>query len=149
MITVEYSETLPYSAADVFAALTDLEARSAWQTSLVEIHGEPAGHIMPATRIFELRNYMGHKTEITLIVSAYEPGRCLTLETPPDAPALLRESYLIEPLTDRSCHLVYHTAAGGIPRMFEGLARKAQTKELPQNVERLNTLLASRIEQNI
>lgn len=54
-----------------------------------------------------------------------EPDCCLSLETPLDVPALLRESYLIEPPTGRSCRLVYHTEAGGIPQMFEGLTRRA------------------------
>lgn len=144
MITVEYSEVLAYPAAVVFAMLTDGEARTRWQTSLLEVHMEPAGALTPGTRLVETRKYMGYKTQTTLIVGAYEPHRQFTLETAPDAPALVRESYLIEALSEQSCRLVYHTEAAGIPKMFEALARKSQERELPKNIERLKELLASR-----
>jgi hypothetical protein len=144
VLTIEYSEVLAYPAAAVFAILTDVEARPAWQTSLLEVRAEPAGPLMTGSRLVETRKYMGYKTRTTLIVSVYEPGRQLTLETAPDAPALVRESYQIETLSDQSCRLVYHTEADGVPKMFEALARKSQERELPQNIERLKTLLAKK-----
>ena len=144
MITVEYSETLAYSATAVFAALADPEIRPNWQTSLVGLHAEPAGPLALGTKIFETRKYMGYKTENVLVVSVYEPGRQLTLETEAGVSSVQRETYLIEALSEQSCRLSYRSEASGIPKMFEGLARKSQEKELPQNVERLKSILASR-----
>lgn len=145
MMTVEYSETLAYSAAAVFAALADLDLRQNWQTSLIGLRAEPAGPLALGSKIFETRKYMGYKTENVLVVSAYEPGRQLTLETEAGASSEQRETYLIEKLSEQSCRLVYRTESSGIPKMFEGLARKSQEKELPQNVGRLKSILASKV----
>lgn len=144
MITVEYSETLAYSASLVFATLIEADVRQSWQTSLVSLRVEPAGLITPEAHVIETRKYMGYKTETTLRISAFELDRQLTLETLPDAPALQRESYQLEALSEQSCRLTYRVDAEGIPKMFEGLARKSQAKELPQNVEQLKSLLAER-----
>lgn len=144
MITIDHHETFAYPAAMVFAALADLQARQAWQPSLVAIRVEPEGAARLGTRIVETRKYPGRQSENTLTVSAFEPDRLLILETAPGIHAPIRERYQIEPITDERCRLACSTELGGIPRMFEFLVRQASAKELPQNFACLAALLAER-----
>src|SRR5436305_11988106 len=103
MSTIEYTDTFDYSAAAVFAALTDLEARPTWIKGILEIRVTPPGPARLGTSYFEAGKYSGFKSEKTMSVTEFEQDRLLTLATEASAGSPFRESYRIEPLSDETC----------------------------------------------
>jgi uncharacterized protein YndB with AHSA1/START domain len=144
MITVEYSATFAYPAATVFAALTNLQARPAWQPDLIEMRIEPEGSAQIGTRIFETRKTAGHHNETTFIVTVLEQDQRLTLETLADARQRLSESYWIEPLPDGNCRLSGRTQIDGVPLVAQFIVRQTLSKLMLQYFEHLKSVIASR-----
>ena len=145
MATFEYTDTFDFSAAAVFAALTDLDARPAWITGILEVRVTPAGPAHLGTSYFESGKFSGFKSEKTLLVTGFEQDRLLTLATSTDAKDPWRESYAIEPLSDASCRVHFTIEAGNVPKVAEFFMRQAMKKAQPENAARLKDVLASRV----
>src|SRR5690348_16263419 len=105
MATFEYTDAFDFSAATVFAGLTDLEGRPTWITGLIEVRVTPAGPAHLGTSYFESGKFSGFKSEKTLLVTEFEQDRLLTLATPAEAKDPWRESYAIEALSETSCRV--------------------------------------------
>ncbi len=146
MLTFEYTDTFEYSAAAVFALLTDLEARSSWTGGEVfEKHITPQGPARLGTGYFESGKYSGYKSEKTMIVTEFEQDHLLTLTTPADAPQAFRESYQIEPLSEGTCRVHFTNEVSGVPKVAEFFMRQAMKKGQPENAARMKSILVSRI----
>ena len=141
MLTFDYTDTFDFPAQAVFALLTDLEARPSWIKGILETRVTPQGPARLGTSYFESGKYSGFKSEKTMTVTEWEQDRLLTLATPPEAPQSFRESYRIEPLSAGTCR-VDVTLEVSAPKMAEFFMRQAMKKELPQNAERLKSVLA-------
>ena len=145
MATFEYTDTFDFSAAAVFAALTDLEARPTWITGIIEVRVTPAGPAHLGTSYFESGKFSGFKSEKTLLVTEFEQDRLLTLATPADAQDPWRETYAIEPLSETSCRVHFTIEAGNVPKVAEFFMRQAMKKAQPENAARLKSVLTSRV----
>lgn len=147
MATFEYTDTFDYPAAAVFAALTDLEARPAWITGIIEVRVTPPGPAHLGTSYFESGKFSGFKSEKTLLVTEFEQDHLLTLATPAGAKDPWRESYAIEPLSETSCRVHFTIDAGNVPKVAEFFMRQSMKKAQPENAARLKTVLAGQVSQ--
>ena len=144
MLTVEHTNTFDFSAEDVFALLTDLDARAEWIKGIIEVRVTPAGPARLGTSYFELGKFSGFKSEKTMNVVEFEQDRLLTLATPAEVSNSFRESFHVEPLSEQSCRVRFSIEVGGAPKVAEFFMQQAMKKEQPQQVALLNSLLASR-----
>jgi len=147
MSIFEYTDTFDYSAAAVFAALTDLEARPTWIKGILEVRVIPAGPTRLGTSYFEAGKFSGFKSEKTMSVTEYEQDHLLTLATPVEASNPFRERYLIEPLSEETCCVHFTVDVGNVPKVAEFFMRQEMKKAQPQNATRLKPILASRAYQ--
>ena|SRR5690348_6748958 len=145
MATFEYTDTFNYPASAVFSALTDLEARPTWITGILEVRVTPPGPARLGTSYFEAGKFSGFKSEKTLNVSEFEQDRLLTLTTPVEAKQPWRETYCIEPLSERACRVHFTIDAGNVPKVAEFFMRQEMKKAQPQNAARLKSVIASRV----
>jgi uncharacterized protein YndB with AHSA1/START domain len=143
MATFEYAGTFDSSAAAVFAALTDLEARPSWIEGILEVRVTPAGSARLGTSYFEAGKFSGFKSEKTLLVTEFEQDCLLTLATPADAKQPWRESYRVEPLSAGACRVQFTIEVGDVPKVAEFFMRQQMKKAQPQNAARLKSVLAS------
>jgi len=142
MLTFDHTDTFDYPAVAVFALLTDLEARPSWIKGILETRVTPPGLARLGARYFEAGKYSGFKSEKTMTVTEYEQDRLLILATEAEAPQSFRESYRIEPLSADACRVHFTFEVGGVPKVGEFFMRQAMKKELPQNADRLKSVLA-------
>lgn len=142
MLTFDYTDTVDYPAATVFALLTHLEARPTWINGILEKRVTPEGPARLGTSYFESGKYSGFKSEKTMVVTEYEQDRQFTLATPPEVSQSFRESYRLEPLSAGTCRISFTTQVGGVLKVAEFFMRQAMKKEQPQSVERLKAVLA-------
>jgi uncharacterized protein YndB with AHSA1/START domain len=144
MVTFTYDDTFDYSAAIVFALLTDLKVRPTWIKGIQEIQVTPDGPARLGTSYFESGKYSGYKSEKAMIVTEYEQDRLLTLTTPAEIKPSFRESYRIEPLSEGTCRVHFTTEIGGAPKVAEFFMSQSMKKEQPQVAAGLKAVLASR-----
>lgn len=144
MATFEYTDTFDASAAEVFALLTDLDARSLWIAGILEVRVTPAGPARPGTSYFEAGKFSGFKSEKTMFVTEFEQDRLLTIATAAEAANPFRESYRVEPLSPQSCRVHFTVEIGNVPKVAEFFMRQQMKKDQPQNAARLKALLAER-----
>lgn len=147
MATFEYSDTFDYAQSDVFALLTDLEARPNWIKGILEVRVSPAGPAHLGSSYFEAGKFSGFKSEKTMSVTEFEQDRLLTLETEAEASSPFRESYRLEALSEGSCRVHFTVEVGNVPKVAEFFMRQEMKKAQPQNAERLKSLLAGRMQQ--
>ena len=145
MLTVEYTDAFDFAAADVFALLANLETRAAWIVGIIEVRVTPPGPARLGTSYFESGKFSGFKSEKTMSVTEFEQDRLLVLSTPAEVSNSFRESYRIEPLSERTCRLHWTIEVGGAPKVAEFFMQQAMKKEQPQQIARLKSLLASRL----
>lgn len=144
MLTVEYTDTFDYPAADVFALLTNLEARPSWITGIIEVRVTPPGSARLETSYFEAGKFSGYKSEKTMVVTEFEQDRLLTLATPAEVRNSFRESFRVEPLSEEACRVDFTIEVGGAPKVAEFFMQQAMKKEQPLQTTRLKSMLASR-----
>ena len=144
MLTFEYTDTFDSPPADVFALLSDLDARAAWITGIIEVRVTPPGPAHLETSYYEVGKFSGFKSEKTMTVTEFEQDRLLTMATAAGVPNSFRESYRIEPLSEESCRVQFTIEVGGAPKVAEFFMRQEMKKTQPQNVARLKSMLAER-----
>ena len=145
MLTVERTDTFDSPASDVFALLSDLEARPKWITGILEVRVTPPGPARLGTSYFEAGKFSGYKSEKTMLVTEFEQDHLLTLVTPAEVHNSFRESYRIEPLSEGTCRVHFTIEVGGAPKVAEFFMQQAMKKEQPKQVARLKSMLASRV----
>jgi len=147
MATFEYIDKFDAPGADVFALLTDLDARSSWIAGIIEIRVTPAGPAHLGTSYFESGKFSGFKSEKTMFVTEFEQDRLLTMATAAEADNPFRESYRIEVLSPETCRVHFTVEVGNVPKVAEFFMRQQMKKDQPQNAARLKSLLADRTQQ--
>jgi uncharacterized protein YndB with AHSA1/START domain len=127
--------------ADVFAALTDLDRVPDWQESAVASRCD--GVLAEGARIHERRRAMGRELENELEVTAFEPGRRLTLRSVDGPMAFTVDHQLVE--QDGGGATFLHVIAEGNPGSFMKLAKpmlkRRAEHELRGDFERLKQQL--------
>lgn len=141
MLTVEYTDTFDAAASDVFALLRDLDARGEWIQGIIEVRVTPPGPAQLNSSYYEVGKFSGFKSEKTMTVTEYEQDRLLTMATAEGVANSFRESYRVEPITEKSCRVQFLIEVGGAPKVAEFFMRQEMKKTQPQNAKRLKGLL--------
>ncbi|GGB54371.1 hypothetical protein F3157_14515 [Virgibacillus dakarensis] len=141
MLTFEYTETYDYPASIVFSRLIDLKGRDSWIKGITEIQVTPEGPAQLGTKYFESGKYSGFKSEKTMIVTECIKDHLLTMETTPDEKQSFRESYRIEPISEKSCRVHFTIQVGNVPKVAEFFMGQSMKKEQPQTAARLKAVL--------
>jgi hypothetical protein len=145
MAAFEYADTFDVPASAVFAVLADLSARPDWiHGTYYEVRVTPDGPARLGTSYFESAKFSGFKSEKTLLVTEFEQDRLLTLSSVDSAKQSWRESYRIEPLSERTSRVHFTTDVGNVPKVAEFFMRQQMTKDQVQNAARLRSLVARR-----
>jgi uncharacterized protein YndB with AHSA1/START domain len=129
---------------EVFAALTDLDRVPTWQESAIESRSDT--ELAEGARIHERRRAMGHEIENELEVTAFEPGRRLTLRSVSGPVPFTVDHQLVE--EDGGGSTFLHVIAEGNPASFIKLAKpmlkRRAERELRGDFERLKQQLEHR-----
>lgn len=141
MLTFEYTETYDCPASTVFSQIIDLRGRTSWIKGIMATQVTPDGPAQLGTKYFESGKYSGFKSEKTMIVTECIQNHLLTMETTPDEKQFFRESYRIEPITDKSCHVHFTIQVDNVPKVAEFFMRQSMRKEQPQTAARLKAVL--------
>ncbi len=142
MLTVEYTDTFDAPSSDVFSLLCDLDARTAWIQGIIEVRVTPPGPAQLNTSYYEVGKFSGFKSEKTMTVIEFEQDRLLTMATAEGVANSFRESYRVEPISEKSCKVQFIIEVGGAPKVAEFFMRQEMKKTQPQNAMRLKSLLA-------
>ncbi|GIO30311.1 MULTISPECIES: SRPBCC family protein [Paenibacillus] len=141
MLTFEHVETYDDPASSVFSRLMDLKGRDSWIKGILETRVTPEGPAQLGTRYFESGKYSGFKSEKNMVVTELVQDQLLTLETAPDEKQSFRESYRIEPVSEKSCRVHFTIQVGNVPKVAEFFMRQSMKKELPQTAAGLRAVL--------
>lgn len=130
--------------AEVFEALTDLDRVPTWQESAIESRSDT--ELAEGARIHERRRAMGHEIENELEVTAFDPGRRLTLRAVSGPVPFTVDHQLVE--EDGGGSTFLHVIAEGNPASFMKLAKpmlkRRAERELRGDFERLKQQLEDR-----
>lgn len=124
---------------DVFAYLTDVEQLPRWQKSVLEARAD--GPFAEGTRIVERRSLFGREAESELQVTAFEPGRRLTLETIRGPVELEVDHRLEQAETGTRLEVTAAGRAKGALRFAGPAVAAGARQELKRDFERLKALL--------
>ncbi|MDR9857454.1 hypothetical protein RJP21_28065 [Paenibacillus sp. VCA1] len=141
VLTFEHVETYDDPASGVFSRLMDLKGRDSWIKGILETRVTPEGPAQLGTRYFESGKYSGFKSEKNMVVTELVQDQLLTLETAPDEKQSFRESYRIEPVSEKSCRVHFTIQVGNVPKVAEFFMRQSMKKELPQTAAGLRAVL--------
>lgn len=143
MIEISSSTRYDQSASTVFAILTDPPSYPAWQQDVESASLTGGGSAQQGARIRQVRKVLGRQTEIALTISELIPGQQLTLATDPGIKPAIHQSWRLQP-DDGGCRLDFQLNLDGVPKMAEHLARAQLSRTVPQMLDRLGTVAATR-----
>jgi uncharacterized protein YndB with AHSA1/START domain len=124
---------------EVFAYLTDAEKLPRWQKSLLEARAD--GPFAKGTRIAEKRRLLGREADTELEVTAFEPGRKLTLKAL-NGPVELEVEHHLEPNGDGTkLYVVAQGKPKGMLKLAGPAVESGARQELKRDFERLKALL--------
>jgi uncharacterized protein YndB with AHSA1/START domain len=139
VVRVEHTIEIARPADAVFALLADASRVPEWQRSAVESRAD--GPLAEGVRIHERRHFLGHDEETELEVTAFEPGRRLSLKTL-RGPVKLSIDHLLQEADGRTILRV--TAEGkphGLLRLAGPAVAARARQELRRDFERLKAIL--------
>lgn len=143
MIEIISSASYDVPTGTVFAVLTDIPRYPAWQADVDSASLADDGPAQDGARVRQVRTVMGLRVEVELTISEFVPGERITLATRDDATPAIRQSYRIQP-DGEGCRLDFTLTLDGVPKMAEHLARAQLSRLVPQMLDRLGTVAASR-----
>jgi len=139
VLRVELTFEIARPPAEVFACLADVEKLPDWQSSLREAHAD--GPLAKGSLIAEKRSLFGREAETEHEVSAFEPGRRLTLRTV-RGPVQLEVDHELEPAGDGTkLRVLAEGRPTGILRVAGPALTAAARQELRRDFERLKAIL--------
>jgi uncharacterized protein YndB with AHSA1/START domain len=144
MIEISSSTHYDQPASTVFAILTDPASYPAWQADVESASLAGDASAQQGARIRQVRKVMGRRAEIALTISELVPGEQLTLATDPDFKPAIRQSWRLQPDEGGGCRLDFQLNLDGVPRMAEHIARAQLSRTVPQMLDRLGTVAATR-----
>jgi len=121
MIEISSSTRYDQPASTVFAILTDPPSYPAWQQ---DVESASLTGDAPAQQGARIR-------------------QVLTLATDPGIKPAIRQSWRLQP-DDGGCRLDFQLNLDGVPKMAEHLARAQLSRTVPQMLDRLGTVAATR-----
>jgi len=145
MLTFEYTEVYDHPAPIVFSRLVDLKGRSSWMKGISENRVISDGPVRLGAKYFESGKYSGFKSEKTMIVTELVQDQLLTMETAPDEKQYFRESYLVEPASEKSCRVHFTIQVDNVPKVAEFFMRQSMKKEQPKTAAGLKAVLSSQL----
>lgn len=143
MLTFEYTEVYDYPASVVFSQLVDLKGRTSWMKGISENRVTPDGPVQLGSKYFESGKYSGFKSEKTMIVTELVQDQLLTMETVPEEKQYFRESYLVEPTSEKTCRVHFTIQVDNVPKVAEFFMRQSMKKEQPKTAASLEAVLSS------
>lgn len=143
MLTFEYSESYEYPASIVFARLIDLKGRASWMKGIIENRVTPEEPARLRTNYFESGKYSGFKSEKNMVVTELVQDQLLTIETVPGEKQFFRETYRIEPISEKSCRVHFTIQVDNVPKVAEFFMRQSMKKEQPKTAAGLKAVLNS------
>lgn len=124
---------------EVFAFLADLDNLARWQPTVREVEWEPP--LGEGSEFEETRELLGRRARSRLEVTAFEPGRELSIRIV-EGPVPLTVRHLLEPTEDGTrLTLDAEGEAGGLLRLAAPLAERAAARQATQDLERLKRLV--------
>jgi uncharacterized protein YndB with AHSA1/START domain len=81
MRTVSASAHIPAPPAEVFAFLADLHNLARWMSGIVSAELTTPGAVGAGTRAHVVRELLGQRFEVDVVVAAYEPPKRVQLDT--------------------------------------------------------------------
>jgi uncharacterized membrane protein len=128
-------------AAEVFAALIDLERLPEWQESALSSRCD--GPVEEGARILERRRAMGREIENELEVTAFEPGRRLSLRAVSGPVPFLVDHQLVEQNKGGSTflHVIVEGNPGSVLKLAKPMLKRHAERELRADFERLKEQL--------
>jgi uncharacterized protein YndB with AHSA1/START domain len=139
VLKVELTIEIRRSVEDVFAYLTDVELLPRWQKSLLEARAD--GPFAKGMRIVEKRSLFGRKADTELEVTAFEPGRRLTLKAV-SGPVELEVDHQLEANSEgTNLQVVAQGKPKGMLKLAGPAVESGARKELQRDFERLKALL--------
>ena len=127
------------SPEDVFAYVADLTNLPAWQQSARSAEAE--GELGVGTAFVEARHFMGREVESRGEVTAFEPGRELSLRLA-GGPVPLTVRHLFEP-AGAGTRLTVEAEGepGGLLKLAGPLAQRAARRQADDDLKRLKRIL--------
>jgi len=141
MIKVESSVMINRPVQEVFAFVTDPSNNAKWQEGLIESRLESAGPVALGSKITDVRTFIGRKLESKLEVTAYEPGKRVSLKVVKGPlPFEVTQTFQAE-AGGTKLDFVAQGEPGGFFKLAEGMVRKQLEAQLVTNAERLKKVL--------
>ena len=132
-------------ADEVFAFFSDASNNPKWQTGMVSCEWTTPPPIDIGSRYTQVARFMGRSVESKFVVTEYEPGRLIAIETEESTfPIAVRRT--VTPLDDSSCQV--EAVIGGGPekgplRWLTPLVQRRAQKSVDADYDRLVVLLES------
>jgi len=137
--------TIKRPAEEVFAFFSDASNNPKWQKGMVSCEWTTSPPIRVGSRYAQVARFMGRAVESTFVVTEYEPGRLIAIETEESTfPINVRRTVI--PLDESSCQV--EAVIGGGPergplKWLTPLVRGRAQKSVDADYDRLVGLLES------
>lgn len=147
MQTLTMSTIIERPVEEVFAFVTDARNNILWQadSGLKETRQVPDGPVGVGTRITEIWNFMGRRSEDTSEVTTYEPNRRYARSPVTSAGPVKGGEYTFEAVPEGTRWTsVVRVQAGGLFAIAEPLLASTMRKGFEQNMATAKALLEKR-----
>lgn len=144
MKRVNASAVIPASPDELFAFLADPANLPAWQTGIVSAEQTTPGPVGIGAKAHVVRELLGQRLAVDLVMTGYEPGRRLVLKS--GASGIDVEATLALAPADDGTRLTFEMAIKA-QNMFmapmEGMVAGAAEKDLADSLERVRRRFAA------
>ena len=132
-------------AEEVFAFFADASNNPKWQSGMVSCEWTTSPPIALGSSYSQRARFLGRDVVSTFVVTAYEPGRLIQIETV-ESTFPIKVIRTVEPTGDGSCQVTAQISGGpekGVLKMLEPLVARRAQKSVHADYDRLVTLLES------
>jgi len=141
MIKVESSVVIGRPVEEVFAFVADPANNAKWQEGLIESRLESPGPMGLGSKITDVRKFIGRKLESQLEVTAFEPGKRVSLKVV-KGPLPFEVTQTFEPEAGGTrLGFVAQGEPAGFFKLAEGMVKKQLEDQLTENASRLKKAL--------
>ena len=141
MARAEHSIVIERPPDEVFAYLSDPSKLPEWQASAIDARQETPEPMSIGTRVRETRKFLGRRMESVVEVTAYEPGRELSLKVV-SGPLPFHVRQMLERVElGTKIDVVIEGEPGGFFKLAEPLVVRAVERELANNLATLKDVL--------
>jgi uncharacterized membrane protein len=139
VVRIDFTVEVAVPPDELFAWLIDLERLPDWQTSAIESHAD--GPVELGTRIRERRHVLGRDVRSELEVTAFEPGRRLTLKAL-DGPVRFTVDHELSANGGTTVlHVLAEAKPGGFMKLAGPMLARTAEEQMRSDFERLRGLV--------